>query len=414
MGNSLTLHGWNAPRIFSLAFGLTMGVVAALTVEHFFEVRFPDSLAAAAACEADSFFRCGDTANAPIAAVYGVPIGVFGVMVGGLLALGALFPSAPLEKTNRGIAYLNALLAGALIIYSVVGLRSLCLLCTSYGVLAILSAVLFRLQGIGSDATSFRQRYLEVSATHLGAFAAATVLAAWSATLYHDARKGAEAGTATAQIVGQFLALEQGPDPSVVSPYWVLRATERFEDAPLRVVEFSDFLCSDCRYLSEQLHRLELDFAGRLNWAFQFFPLDAECNDVVEKDKFAGACELAYLAAHRPERFRQIHDEIFANAREARSPEWRRELARRHDAEGAFTDSATVATVHAIIQTGKEFERTSERYEFGIRSTPTLIVNGRMLIGTLPYEQLRAILQAALDEETGQGRRFMETWVPGG
>jgi uncharacterized membrane protein len=411
MDRSLTLRGWTLTRALSLLLGTGMAVVAALTIEHFFAVRFPDSLAAAAACEADSFFRCGDSANAPIAAVFGVPIGLFGFMVGGLLVLGTLLPSPPLERTNRSIAYLNVILAVALVVYSIVGLRSLCLLCTSYSVLALASAGLFWKAGIDSGDPDPVQRTLSASPMHLVAFAGATLVAAWMMGLYHGARRGADAGTATTQVVSQFLALEKGAEPSAISPFWVMRSTERFEDAPIRVIEYSDFLCSDCRYLSEQVHLIEREFAGRINWAFQFFPLEAACNDIVDKDKHPGACDLAYIAAFRPDRFRDVHDEIFENFALARDAHWRRDLARRYDAEAALTDPATIETVHRLIRTGAEYERTSAQYDYGIRSTPTLIINGRMLIGTLPHAQLRAILQAVLDEETGRGRGFMENWV---
>jgi protein-disulfide isomerase/uncharacterized membrane protein len=410
---SLTLRGWTLARALSLVFGAGMAVVAALTIEHFFAVRFPDSLAAAAACEPDSFFRCGDSANAAVSALYGVPIGVFGFMVGALLVVGALLPSAPLERTNRTVAYVNVVLATALVVYSLAVLRSLCPLCTGYAVFAAFSAVLFWRSGIDTDASSPAQRLLSASPMHLAVFGAALLLAGWMMSMYHDARRGAERGSATAQIVTQFLALEKQALPSIISPYWVMRATEQFDDAPIRVIEYSDFLCSDCRFLSDQVHLLEREFAGRVNWVFQFFPLEAACNDVVEKDKNPGACDLAYIAAYQPDRFREVHDEIFANFRSAREAGWRGELARRFSAEAALGDSATIEAVHALIRTGAEYEKTSAQYAHGIRSTPTLIINGRMIIGTLPYAQLRAILQAALDEETGRGRNFLENWVAG-
>jgi protein-disulfide isomerase len=144
--------------------------------------------------------------------------------------------------------------------------------------------------------------------------------------------------------------------------------------------------------------------------AFQFFPLDAACNDVVEKDKHSGACEISLMAAYDTAKFREIHDEIFEHFTQAKDPAWRRELARRYGVEGALSDSATIRMLDTLIQTGAEYEKTSEEYSHGIRSTPTLIINNRMVIGTFPYEQLRAIFQALVDEAEGEGR-FMENWV---
>ena len=110
-----------------------------------------------------------------------------------------------------------------------------------------------------------------------------------------------------------------------------------------------------------------------------------------------------------PGKFLAIHDEVFANLREAKAPEWRADLARRHGVEAGLTDSQTRDLVDRIIRTGAEYEKTDERYEHGIRSTPTMIINGRMIIGTLPYDQLRAIFQALLDQAEGEGG-FLESW----
>ncbi|KPJ90597.1 MAG: hypothetical protein AMS18_10500 [Gemmatimonas sp. SG8_17] len=121
------------------------------------------------------------------------------------------------------------------------------------------------------------------------------------------------------------------------------------------------------------------------------------------------------MAAHDANKFLQIHDEVFANFREAKAnPEWRSELATRYGVEDALSDAATKDLVHRIINTGMEYERTSERYTHGIRSTPTMIINNRMIIGTLPYEQLKAIFQALVDEAKTGGERFIENWVRDG
>ncbi len=101
------------------------------------------------------------------------------------------------------------------------------------------------------------------------------------------------------------------------------------------------------------------EFEGKLNIAFQFFPLQAACNDVVETDKHPGACEMSYMLAADPEHL----------------PEWRADFAH------------------------------------GIRSTPTMIISNRMVIGTLPYEQLQAIFHALLDEYERGGDTFMESWI---
>jgi protein-disulfide isomerase len=235
---------------------------------------------------------------------------------------------------------------------------------------------------------------------------------AYGVRLYHDARRDAQFGGAATRIVRQYYSLAPVQAPSVISPYWVLKATDRFEDAPIRIVAYEDLLCPDCKLLGDQIKRLEAEFAGKINMAFQFFPLEAKCNQVVAKDLHPGACDLAYIAAQDPAKFRAIYDEAFANIRDAREPAWREALARKHGVEAGFTDQKTHDLVSQILNTGAEYEKTSDQYAHGIRSTPTMIINGRMVIGTLPYEQLRALFQTLVDESAEAGSGFLERWVP--
>jgi len=292
-------------------------------------------------------------------------------------------------------------------------LRSLCITCSGYSLLAIAAGALFLPTfRRNADGSSPVPGALARATGPLIVFGLFTLVGAYAVRQYWDARTDARSGNAAAKVVHQYFALDTVQAPSNLSPYWIIRSSERFEDAPIQIVEYSDLLCSDCLFFAQQMKRLEPEFRGQINLVFQPFPLEAKCNDVVEKDKHPGACDVTYLATYRPELFGRIHDDVFANQATAKkSPEWRAALARRYGVEAALTDSATHARVRQLIRTGAEYEKTSQQYAHGIRSTPTLIVNGRMLIGTLPDEQMRGILQAVLDQRLGRGKRFIENWV---
>jgi ApaG protein len=79
------------------------------------------------------------------------------------------------------------------------------------------------------------------------------------------------------RAVEQFYNLERVEWPGFISPFWTARATASFEEAPIRIVEYGDLLCSEYLYLQEQLKRLKLEFEGKMNIAFQFLPLEAKC-----------------------------------------------------------------------------------------------------------------------------------------
>jgi protein-disulfide isomerase len=263
---------------------------------------------------------------------------------------------------------------------------------------------------VDREQDSIPGRFGRPSLKHLAVAAVVTGFGAYGFAAFHAAKEDAQSGAVAVRIVDQYFGLPTVPLPSLISPYWIARSTEKFEDAPIRVIEYSDFLCSDCHYLTQQLDRLKDEFEGKLNIAFQFFPLDATCNQVVNKDKHPGACELSYIAAYDPEKFIAIHDEIFANPHAAKDPAWRELLIKRHGVEGALEDDATRELVDRIIQTGTEYEKNHDEYQNGIRSTPTMIINNRMVIGTLPYDQLRAIFTALIDERE-KPDRFLENWV---
>ncbi len=356
MHGSLTLNGTTWPRVLSFLFGLGMIAASLLTIEHFFAANYPATIWAGSFCDIGAFFNCDSSAFAAISAIGGVPIGYFGVITGALVCLGIVFPSEGFERTNKSISLLNVIGVVVLLVYSVAIMGSLCLLCAGYYL------------GIDREAPTVVARWLRPSVKYLVTFAIVTLLGAEGMALYHQAKRDAQSGGVAARIVEQYFNLPEVADPSVISPYWTVRSTGRFEDAPIRVVEFGDLLCSDCLVLHEQMVRLKEEFAGKLNVAFQFFPLDARCNEVVDKDLHPGACDMSYMAAYDPEKFLAIHDAVWADFRAAKTPEGRAELARRFRVEAALTDSATQALVHRIMNTGAEYERTSEQFAHGIRA----------------------------------------------
>ena len=411
MQKNSTISGRTGLRWLSYLFGLGMVIASILTIDHFYSANYPTSIYQGSFCDINTFFNCDSSANSVIAEIGGVPLGYFGLLVGALVMLGAVFPSPSFERSNKTIALLNAIGVIVLLVYSVMGLGSLCLLCSGFYVFSLASCFLFWKYGIDRD-RGLIGSWFSPSIKHLMTYAAVALVGAYGFSQYTSARQDAQSGGIAARAAKQFYNLEIVDWPSFISPFWTAKATANFEDAPIRIVEYGDLLCSDCLYLHEQLKRLKVDFQGKINIAFQFFPLEARCNDVVEKDLHPGACEMSYAAAYDPDKFLPIHDEIFGNFQSARrNEEWREALPGRFGVEAALTDPVTIELVDRMIQTGREYEKTDERFSHGIRSTPTMIVNNRMIIGTLPYEQLHAIFQALVDEQDSDSRRFIENWV---
>ncbi len=125
-----------------------MIAASVMTIRHFFLANFPESIFEGTFCDISAFFNCDSSAYSPIAHFRGVPMGFFGLMAGALVVLGALFPSASFERTNKFLAYFNALGVIGLLAYSVFFLKSLCLLCSGYYLFSLLSFFLFWRYGL--------------------------------------------------------------------------------------------------------------------------------------------------------------------------------------------------------------------------------------------------------------------------
>jgi predicted DsbA family dithiol-disulfide isomerase/uncharacterized membrane protein len=407
--HGVTLGGWNLPRLLSAGTGVGMMVTSALSVQVYYAASYPATVAPTGWCMGGPLFSCDAAALSAVGAVGGIPIGWAGLVLGGAVLLGALLPSVLLERTNRALLMVNAVAVTGLFFYATLALQTLCLLCTAYGGFSLVAAGVFIRWRDGEAGDPFMP-----SPVQAGVVAGLIGLGGWGLAQYDGVIRDRDETVAGIRVVSHFYSLPQVPWPSEISPWRLYSAAEDFEAAPIRIVEFADPLCIDCRVLHEQLRQLEGEFAGRINLAYQFFPLEAACNDVVDKDKHPGSCDLSYIAAYDAAKFRPIIDEITDNMEVAKDRAWQLDLARRHGVEAALADEAVKARIHRLIRTGTEYEQTSDRYAHGIRSTPTMIINNRLIIGTMPTEHLRAIFRALLDEHENGGSRFMESWLSPG
>jgi protein-disulfide isomerase/uncharacterized membrane protein len=149
-------------------------------------------------------------------------------------------------------------------------------------------------------------------------------------------------------------------------------------DAPVQVVEYSDFLCPFCRNLSMGLSQFVPQTGGRVAVYFKNYPLDKECNESLPRSTHPGACQLALgaICAHSQGKFEAYHDRVFT-AEGLRNPGPADVIRLASEAglnaaamRGCLDDPATGQALANQIAEGKRLE---------IRATPTLYVNGKKL-----------------------------------
>jgi len=150
-------------------------------------------------------------------------------------------------------------------------------------------------------------------------------------------------------------------------------------DAPVTIVEFSDFQCPACGAAFPDLRALA-HARPDVRFVFRHFPLDSSCNRAVPRALHPDACLAAFAAecAGQQDRFWEYHDLLFTN---------QHTLDRESLFRYARQLELSIPTFRACLDDPATRARITEDVEAGVKvgimSTPTLFLNGRMLQGAL-------------------------------
>ena len=160
-------------------------------------------------------------------------------------------------------------------------------------------------------------------------------------------------------------------------------------DAPVTVVEFSDFQCPFCARVMPTLKRIHETYGDRVRIVWKDFPLTA-IHPQAFKASEAGQC------AREQGRFWEYHDRLFGNQQALEV-----EFLKKYAADIGLD----IAAFNACLDTAKFAERVQEHISqgaaLGVNSTPSVYINGRLLSGAHPYETFTAII----DEELARANR---------
>lgn len=155
-------------------------------------------------------------------------------------------------------------------------------------------------------------------------------------------------------------------------------------DAPVTIVEFSDFECPFCRAASPTLQQLSADYEDKVRLVYVQFPL-ADLHPHALKAAEASLC------AMEQGKFWEMHDAMFADQANLTVDDLKKHAAALSldgDAFGACLDS------------GRQFARVredvGEGVKAGVSGTPALFINGRMLVGAQPYREIQRIVEDEL------------------
>jgi protein-disulfide isomerase/uncharacterized membrane protein len=377
---TLTTNGLTLPHVAYIIISLAMIGVSAYLTNHFYESYFPKGFGSPdSLCDINSFWGCDKATKSIFGHIFYVPTSFFGIIIGLLGLIGAIFPSEQMEKTNKFFIFLNAIGCLVLFLFSLIALSGLCPFCTVYYLLSWVAAFLF-------------YKYSElkcVPEVKITAFYGVLVIIPSIFMYNHFTTKEKQQQSLSTQYIEQYKNLASAGDPTIESPFKIHMSSDKFDNAPLRISIFSDFECPFCKVVSDQIHEIIEPFKDKINVQYFFYPLDNACNTKITRVFHRYACMAAELAACSGDKFPEVHDMIFARQKELSTDnlqKWEKELG--------LKDCFTTQTYKDQIQ-----ETLAAAEQFGLKSTPTMIINGKKIEGTIPTVHFKAILQSILDKK---------------
>jgi protein-disulfide isomerase len=158
------------------------------------------------------------------------------------------------------------------------------------------------------------------------------------------------------------------------------------EDAPVTIVEFSDFECPFCqRHFQEVYPRLISTYGDQIRYVFKDFPLTS-----IHPNAFPAA--EAALCSLEQNAFWPFHDLLFGGTQGLSRSSYESYASSLNLDIDAFTLCLDESRYAASVQADQDFG-----IETGVRSTPTFFINGIGLVGAQPFEVFAQIIDYELE-----------------
>lgn len=158
------------------------------------------------------------------------------------------------------------------------------------------------------------------------------------------------------------------------------------EDAPITIVEFTDYQCPYCALHSrENLSKILDQYQDQIRYVVLNFPITSIHPGA---DQAGQAAECAGSQG----KFWEYHDMLFQN-QGSQDNEGLKGMAREVGLDGDAFDFC--------LDTGAQSQRVIQDFQegrnYGVRATPTFFINGRMVVGYLPFNDFKSIVDQAAE-----------------
>lgn len=157
------------------------------------------------------------------------------------------------------------------------------------------------------------------------------------------------------------------------------------KSAKVTVVEFSDFQCPFCKRASTNGTQIVKDYGDKVRFVFKNFPLSFHEN--AHRAAEAGAC------AKEQGKFFEMHDKLFENNTALTDADLNKYASELGLDAKKFGDCLTAGKYKAKID-----KDLADGQKYGMSGAPTYFVNGYMVVGAVPYEEIKKAIDDAMNE----------------
>jgi protein-disulfide isomerase len=165
-------------------------------------------------------------------------------------------------------------------------------------------------------------------------------------------------------------------------------------DAPVTIVEFSDFSCPYCRSVEPRLTALLSKYSGKVKLGYRDFPL-SQIHPQAELAAEASRC------AGEQGKFWEYHDLLFSTPADKQDHD-----SLLQDAQTLKLDSQAFDT---CLKSGRFKAEVQKDQQLGTRAgvvgTPGFFINGVFIDGAQPPEAFERLINEALSEQATQEKR---------
>lgn len=158
-------------------------------------------------------------------------------------------------------------------------------------------------------------------------------------------------------------------------------------DAPVTIVEFSDFQCPFCSRVNPTLQGVREKYGDKVRIVFRQFPLD----QIHKEARKAGEASLC-AAEQDKDLFWKLHDSMFADQGKLSVAALK--------AKAEALEGLDASSFNECLDSGRYAERVQEDVEAGARAgvtgTPSFFVNGRFLSGNVTAEGFADVIDDEL------------------